>query len=148
MAAPRLLGEFPALLLAHAFHHSEDAWAGVLCGLPFVGSADHAVDREPRSAPGRSFPEPGRKVSRFSAECLSSTAEHLSTPALRVIQPDERRHHYLPLARCRSSCSKADAMRSISFLLRPWREASSRHVDTAFPTSAAMALALRASRSK
>lgn len=48
----------------------------------------------------------------------------------------------------RSSCSKADAMRSISAWVRPNRAASSRHVATARPTSAAMLRALPSSSSK
>jgi hypothetical protein len=43
--------------------------------------------------------------------------------------------HWLRAA-SRSRCSKADAMRSISILVRPCRAASSRHFDTAFPTCA------------
>src|SRR6267154_6463729 len=38
----------------------------------------------------------------------------------------------------RSSCSKADAMRSISPLVRPCRAASERHLETALPTCAAI----------
>src|SRR5438445_11522696 len=42
----------------------------------------------------------------------------------------------------RSSCSNADAMRSISPLTRPCRAASLRHVETALPICAALSPAL------
>jgi len=48
----------------------------------------------------------------------------------------------------RSSCSKADAMRSISALFRPCRAASSLHFETALPIYFAMWRALPSSRSK
>jgi hypothetical protein len=44
----------------------------------------------------------------------------------------------LALCNFRSSCSNADAMRSTSHLLSPCRPASSRHLETTFPTSAAI----------
>ena len=62
--------------------------------------------------------------------------------AVAVVMEDEddeqQRRRYLPLtAAVRSSCSKAEAMRSISALLNPSLAASLRHPETASPTSRA-----------
>ena len=51
------------------------------------------------------------------------------------------RDHLPATAAFRSSCSKAEAMRSISALLTPKRAACLRHKATAFPASRAMARA-------
>jgi len=65
--------------------------------------------------------------------------------AKRTRPSSHRASRFAPYLRCaffKSSCSDADRMRSISPLRRPSLAASSRHVDTALPTCAAMAFAL------
>ena len=64
-------------------------------------------------------------------------------------EDDEQQRRYLPLtAAVRSSCSKAEAIRSISALLNPSLPASLRHPETASPTSRASARASFAVNSK
>ncbi len=83
MATPCQQPGHPTLLLAYSFHHPEAAWAGVLCGVSFVGTADPALDRKPRPAACGFVPPPGRKVPRFPTERLPSISEYFLDQLLR-----------------------------------------------------------------
>jgi hypothetical protein len=97
-----------------------------------VMKAKSGIQQDSRAVvyPNRGSGGAGSGVLAFRPLSASEISERASEPDW-IIHPNKRRHHCLPLARRRSWCSKADAIRSISALLRPCRADSSRHFDTA-----------------
>ena len=88
-------------------------------------------------------------IMSLSLSLSSSTAAAAVMMVMEEEDDNEQQRRYLPLtAAVKSSCSKAEAMRSVSALLNPSLPASLRHPETASPTSRASARASFAVNSK